>query len=51
MARFTKGYPYAFQTLGYLKWENNFPLEKLEPEFDSMMEDFVYEKIWLPIIY
>lgn len=46
MAKFTKGYSYAFQTLGYIKWENNRPLEKLIPEFDSMMEDFVYEKIW-----
>ena len=46
MARFTKGYPYAFQTLGYLKWENNQSLENLIPEFDGMMEDFVYEKIW-----
>ena len=46
MAKFTKGYSYAFQTLGYIKWENNSPLEKLIPEFDSMMEDFVYEKIW-----
>ena len=46
MAKFTKGYPYAFQTLGYLKWENDRPLDKLIPEFDVMLEDFVYEKIW-----
>ncbi len=46
MARFTKGYSYAFQALGYIKWENNRPLKELLPKFDSMMEDFVYEKIW-----
>ena len=46
MARFTKGYPYAFQTLGYLKWEENDGLNKIIPRFDSMMEDFVYDKIW-----
>jgi Cdc6-like AAA superfamily ATPase len=46
MARFTKGYPYAFQTLGYIKWEENKDLNGLIPRFDSMMEDFVYEKIW-----
>ncbi|MCQ2549741.1 MAG: winged helix-turn-helix transcriptional regulator [Lachnospiraceae bacterium] len=46
MAVFTKGYPYAFQVLGYLKWKNNVPYEKLIPEFDSYMEEYVYEKIW-----
>ena len=46
MARFTKGYSYAFQTLGYLRWERKEPLAKLIPEFDECMEDFVYEKIW-----
>ena len=46
MARFTKGYSYAFQTLGYLRWERKEALAKLIPEFDEYMEDFVYEKIW-----
>jgi len=46
MARFTKGYSYAFQALGYLKWEEKESLEKITPKFDSIMEDFVYEKIW-----
>ena len=31
MAKLTKGYPFAFQILGYLKWETNDDLEKLLP--------------------
>ena len=34
MAKLTKGYPFAFQILGYLKWETNDDLEKLLPKFD-----------------
>ena len=46
MALFTKGYPYAFQVLGYLKWSLSLPLKELENDFDTIMEDNVYEKIW-----
>lgn len=46
MARFTKGYSYAFQVLGYLKFRTNSSLEKLIPEFDEIMEEYSYEKIW-----
>ena len=35
MAKLTKGYPFAFQILGYLKWETNDDLEKLLPKFDE----------------
>ncbi len=46
MAAFTKGYPYAFQVLGYLRWNHNVSLDELTVDFDSIMEDNVYEKIW-----
>ena len=46
MARFTKGYSYAFQVLGYLKFKKRVSLEKLIPEFDEIMEEYSYEKIW-----
>ena len=47
MALFTKGYSYAYQVLGYLKWRNpKASIEELTPEFDVYMEDNVYEKIW-----
>ena len=47
MAKTTKGYSYAFQTLGYLYWEykpNDY--RKLLPEFDNRMSSYVYDKIW-----
>lgn len=47
MARMTRGYPFAFQTLGYLRWENpDYSLEELIPQYEQYLEDFVYEKIW-----
>lgn len=47
MARMTKGYPFAFQALGYLRWENpDLSLEKLIPQYMQYLEEFVYEKIW-----
>ena len=46
MAIFTKGYPYAFQVLGYLSWNNTPDLETIKYDFDSIMEENVYEKIW-----
>ena len=46
MARFTKGYPYAFQVLGYLLWQENRSLHEVIPEFEEIMEEYAYEKIW-----
>ncbi len=46
MAKFTMGYSYAFQVLGYLRFKRQVPYELLIPEFDAIMEEYVYEKIW-----
>ena len=46
MAVFTRGYSYAFQVLGYIRYRRNEPLEKLIPEFDEIMSEYSYEKIW-----
>lgn len=48
MARLTKGYPFAFQVLGYLYWENRDTktLEEILPEYDQYLEEYVYDKIW-----
>ncbi len=47
MAKFTRGYSYAFQVIGYLKFENkDMPLDKLSRMFDEYMEEYSYEKIW-----
>ena len=52
MARLTKGYPFAYQVLGYLYWkkrsESNavFEIRDLLPTYDHYLENYVYEKIW-----
>lgn len=48
MAGLTKGYPFAFQVLGYLYWEyrDSKTLEDILPEYDQYLEEYVYSKIW-----
>lgn len=46
MARITRGYPYAFQILGYLKWETHKDIDELLPDLDDMLASYVYEKVW-----
>ena len=46
MARFTRGYSYAFQVLGYLCYKHSAEYEDVVPEFDGYMESYVYDKIW-----
>lgn len=46
MAKYTKGYSFAFQVLGYFTWENNGDFEGIIPEYRQYLEDYVYEKIW-----
>ncbi len=47
MAKMTMGYSYAFQVIGYLKYEDsNKSLDELLPRFDEIMEEYSYSKIW-----
>lgn len=48
MTVLTKGYPFAFQVLGYLFWESGgmVPIEEILPEYDQYLEEYVYGKIW-----
>ncbi len=53
MANLTKGYPFAFQVLGYLSWEyrekrktKTIILKDIMPEYDQYLEEYVYSKIW-----
>lgn len=53
MANLTKGYPFAFQVLGYLYWEykdrkhsETLLLKDILPEYDQYLEEYVYSKIW-----
>lgn len=48
MTLLTKGYPFAFQVLGYLYWEyrNDKSIDDILPEYDQYLQEYVYEKIW-----
>lgn len=47
MADMTKGYPFAFQVLGYLFWnDSKRKLQNIINEYDQYLEEFVYKKIW-----
>lgn len=47
MARLTRGYPFAFQVLGYLYWNKREQgIEGILAEYDQYLEEYVYSKIW-----
>ena len=46
MARETKGYPFAFQVLGYLCWKNKTKWTEILEEYSQYLEEYVYEKVW-----
>lgn len=48
LAAMTKGYAFAFQALGllYFEKEESETLEDILPTLDSMLDDYVYKKIW-----
>ncbi|MBQ9661849.1 MAG: ATP-binding protein [Oscillospiraceae bacterium] len=46
MAGMTKGYPFAFQALGYLTWQSGESFRTVLPTYRQYLEDFVYDKIW-----
>lgn len=46
MAKLTRGYPFAFQILGYLRWEKQGSLDDIMPQFDELLTTYAYEKIW-----
>lgn len=46
MAGITKGYPFAFQVLGYLCFKYQKKYTEVLAEYDSCLEEYVYEKIW-----
>ena len=47
MATLTKGYPYAFQTLGYLMFDSkDKSIDKVLDDFDFRLGEYVYRKIY-----
>lgn len=50
MTGLTRGYPFAFQVLGYLYWENrDGAIEDILPEYDQYLAEYVYDKIWFEL--
>ncbi|MBR1524247.1 MAG: AAA family ATPase [Lachnospiraceae bacterium] len=46
LAEATKGYSFAFQTIGYFTWENPNDPEKAENDAKDYLIEFAYNKIW-----
>ena len=46
MAELTKGYPFAFQVLGYLTWNNHGDYKSILPQYEQYLSEFVYDKLW-----
>ncbi len=46
MAELTRGYPFAFQVLGYLTWNHNGNYQSVLDEYEQYLSEFVYDKIW-----
>lgn len=46
MAKLTKGYPFAFQVLGYLTWNANGDYNSILSEYEQYLSEFVYDKLW-----
>ena len=46
MAELTKGYPFAFQVLGYLTWNHDGDYHAVLDEYEQYLSEFVYDKIW-----
>lgn len=50
MSRATSGFAFAYQALGYIKWEHKtYSLEALYPEYDQYLAEFVYDKTWMEL--
>ena len=47
MAKLTKGYPFAFQVLGYFTWNNEGRYNDIQNEYREYLQNYVYEKIWM----
>lgn len=46
MADLTKGYPFAFQVLGYLTWNHHGDYNAGRGKYEQYLSEFVYDKIW-----
>lgn len=44
MADLTKGYPFAFQVLGYLTWNHHGDYNAVRGEYEQYLSEFVYDQ-------
>ncbi|MBR4514006.1 MAG: ATP-binding protein [Lachnospiraceae bacterium] len=55
MAKLTCGYAFAYQVLGYIYWnkfikkKSSGTIEDLISEYDGLLEEYVYEKLWFEL--
>lgn len=49
MAKLTKGYPFAFQVLGYLTWSHDGDYKEIIDEYKEHLYQYVYEKLWFEL--
>lgn len=46
MAGLVKGYPYAYQLLGYLCYKRKCSYKEIIDEYDAYLAEYTYDKIW-----
>lgn len=46
LSALTKGYPFAFQALGYSLWNHGAEKDAYMDDYRQILEEYVYEKIW-----
>ena len=46
LAALTNGFPFAFQALGYSLWEHRNDSDEFMNQYQLILEEYVYEKIW-----
>ena len=49
LAKMTKGYPFAFQVLGYFMYEKKCDLKRAVSESRLYLDEYVYDKIWIEL--
>lgn len=46
LSKMTKGYPFAYQVIGYFAFEFRCDLKKALPEARQYLDEYVYDKVW-----
>ncbi len=46
MAKLTRGYPFGYQVLGYLTFQNKGNYKEILPKYEQYLTEYVYEKLW-----